>query len=451
MSKRAAPSSEAPARTPAAVLLSLAFLLVALLAFRQVGSVDAGFHLRAGNAILSGAGWPTHDTFTYTVNDHEYVDTSWGFQVLAALVERAAGAPGLVLLVTAAVLGTFLVLYRTARLVPSDPLWLAAWVALGGLASELRFEARPEILSYLFLAVVLHLLHRHAEGRAAPLWALPAIHLVWVNTHGLFVLGWIAMACFVLGLAWKSRALDRRLLLWSAASVPATLVNPYGLDGTLFPLTLATRLQGSNVFAQAIGEFASPFALRLSDRFPFYPRVSIFSFRILLVVSLVGAVVAFRRKRPWCTLLWVAFVPLAYKMIRNLPVFVLATLPATVWALPAGSWLGRKRWRRLVEVAIGAAVVVLGLRVATDAYYVDSRREDRTGWGWNRHALAVETGAYLRNAPDLGRMLNHLNLGGYLIWATPRPVFIDGRLEVVGEEFFSYYAKALESQDALEA
>src|ERR1700675_1653120 len=97
----------------AAALLLLAFALVGLLAFRQVGSVDIGFHLTAGSHILAGDGWPRHDSFTYTVNDHDYVDTSWGFQVLVALVERAAGAHGLVLLVVALVLGIFYVLYRT--------------------------------------------------------------------------------------------------------------------------------------------------------------------------------------------------------------------------------------------------------------------------------------------------------------------------------------------------
>lgn len=441
----------------AAALLLLAFALVGLLAFRQVGSVDIGFHLAAGSQILSGDGWPRHDSFTYTVNDHDYVDTSWGFQVLVALVERAAGAQGLVLLVVVLVLGIFYVLVRTALLVPSDPATLAALVALGGLAAETRFETRPELLSYLFLAVVLHVLHRHAEGRASPLWVLPGIHLVWANTHSLFVLGWIATACFVVGLLWKRRGLDRRLLGWGAACVPATLLNPYGLRGALFPFTLATRFQGSNVFAQAIGEFASPFALRLSERFPFYPRVSIFSFRLFLALSLLGAIVALRRKRPWCALLWVAFAPLAYEMIRNLPILVVAALPATAWALRAGPLPAGKRRRRgtlakpLFELAIAGTVVVLGLRVATGAYYSDSRRDDRFGWGWNRLALPVDTAEFLRASSDQGRMLNHLNLGGYLMWATRRPVFIDGRLEVVGEEFFSYYVRALESQEALEA
>jgi tetratricopeptide (TPR) repeat protein len=47
-------------------------------------------------------------------------------------------------------------------------------------------------------------------------------------------------------------------------------------------------------------------------------------------------------------------------------------------------------------------------------------------------------------------MLNHLNLGGYLMWALPEPVFIDGRLEVVGEEFYQHYQKLMGSKEGLD-
>jgi tetratricopeptide (TPR) repeat protein len=439
-------------------LLLLAFAAIGLLAFRQVGSVDIGFHLKAGEAILSGAGWPTHDTFTYTVNDHPYVDTSWGYQVVAALVHRAASTQGLVLLHVAFVLGIFLVLYRTSLLVPADPVSRATLMLLGGLACEMRFETRPEILSYLLLALVLHVLHRHAEGLPSPLWALPLIHLVWANVHSLFVLGWAAVLCFAVGVSSRRGAVDRRLAAWGAACLPVTLLNPYGFRGVAFPFTLASRFRGTNAFAQTIGEFASPFALRLSEKFPFYPRVPIFSFRLFLILSLVGTLVAFRRKRYACTLLWIVFAPLAYKMIRNLPILVVAALPATIWALPLRDLLSKLTTRRsapavtrLVSLGLATAAFVLCARVVSDAYYVASRREDRFGWAWNRGALAVDTAEFLRRVPAEGRLLNHLNLGGYLMWATDRPVFIDGRLEVVGEEFFSFYQSVLDDEGALEA
>jgi tetratricopeptide (TPR) repeat protein len=103
---------------------------------------------------------------------------------------------------------------------------------------------------------------------------------------------------------------------------------------------------------------------------------------------------------------------------------------------------------------LGAAAgvsLLLGLRVWHDAYYIASRRPDRFGVGLNRAVLPADAAAYATRARLDGRMLNHLNFGGYLMWALPEPVFVDGRLEVIGEAFYEHYRSALASPEALEA
>lgn len=438
------------------VALACVLALLALLAFRQVGSLDTGFHLRAGEHILAGKGWPATDPFTFTLGDRPYVDTSWGYQVLAAAIHRAAGTAGLVGLDVLLVLATFLLLLRTCRLAPADPGVVAALLLAGGLASELRFEARPELGSWLLLAAVLHLLHRRAEGLRAPLWALPILHLVWANLHALFVLGWGAIACFLVAETIRDRRVPRDLLGWGALSVAVTVINPYGLTGALFPLTLATRLQEGNAFAQSIGEFVSPFALRLSSSFPFYPRLPVWCFRALFVLAAIGGVLslgrgegASGRRRPEALLLFLAFAPLSFRMIRNMPILVIATLPATAFALARRLPLRGSRRAVLAGLVAGAAAL-LSVRVATDAYYVASRRMDRFGIGWNGLTVPVDAARFADRVGLRGPMLNHLDFGGYLMWARPDPVFIDGRLEVVGEEFYRSYRRNLASEGALE-
>jgi tetratricopeptide (TPR) repeat protein len=392
-------------------------------------------------------------------------------------------------------------LLLTARLARVDSTLLPALFLLGGLAAEMRYETRPELVSYLLLALVLYLLHRHAEGKASPLWLLVPIHLIWVNMHGLFIVGWLAEGCFILGLLVRDRRLDRRLLVWTAAAVTVALLNPYGWRGATFPLVLATRLQPENVFAQSIGEFTSPFAMGLSSQFPFYPRAPIFSFRLFALLSLLALIPLARRKRWWSLLLWGVGMALAYRMVRNIPVLIVATLPATVWGLsasrlferlrglpstgaasrktsrPESGSVSRRRRRRkdparhlrstsglgntppwvtaIFLRGLPALVIVvalfLGLRVYHDAYYIASRRIDRFGLGWNRLSIPVDAVEYARRAGLRGPVLNHLNLGGWLMWAHPDPVFIDGRLEVMGEKFYNEYRRALSSTDELEA
>jgi tetratricopeptide (TPR) repeat protein len=443
-----AASAEVPVWLGRAALVAVA-LLAGVLATRQVASLDVGFHLAAGERVLSGQGWPRTDPFTYTVSDRAYIDTSWGFQLLAALAQRTGGAGGLVLLQVALVLGTLLALYRTARLQPASPTWLALLLGLGVVASEMRFEIRPELVSYLLLALLLHVLQRHALGLPAPLGCLPAIFLIWVNGHGLFVLGWGALGCALLGAVLSGGGLDRRLAAWSAAAVAVTLINPYGLAALTFPLTLATRMSAENAFNQSIGEFVSPFALRLSEQFPFYPRAPLAAYHALLGLGLIAAWRLARARRFAALLCLALFGALSTRMIRNLPLLVVGGLPATLWGLQGLPALARRRVQAALAVATCLACLGLGLRAWHDAYYIASRRTDRSGLGWNRLALPIEAAQLAAERLD-GPVLNHLNFGGYLIWAWRRPVFVDGRLEVLGESFFEQYRQIMETEDGLE-
>ena len=435
--------------------LGLIFLLLAVLAVRQVGSLDVGFHLEAGEHILSGNGWPDNDPFTYTVNDRPYIDTSWGYQVVLASIQRLAGAPGLVLFHAGLVLVIFVLLYGTARLADAAPGPLLLSLLLAVMASEMRFETRPELLSYTLLVLVLYLLHRHSEGRDSPLYLLPAIFLVWANCHSLYVLGWVALGCFAVGPLLRHRRADRKLSIWAAASLPVVLINPYGWKAVAFPFTLATRLSEQNVFNRSIGEFVSPFSLNLSEQFPFYPQAPIWAFRLLFVLVVLSLVPLLRQKRIWCVLLALPFLYLSFRMVRNMPLLVVAALPGTVWGLSPAPGRGARRipgwWPRAVAVAVAAIALLLALRVYNDAYYVASRRVERFGWGWNHTLLPEDVVRYAKRSGLTGRVLNHLNFGGYLMWARSQPVFIDGRLEVVGERFYEYYRRVLASEDAMEA
>jgi tetratricopeptide (TPR) repeat protein len=267
------------------------------------------------------------------------------------------------------------------------------------------------------------------------------------------------MGCFVLGGWIRDRRPDHALLGWSLASVAVTVINPYGIRGVVFPFTLATRMQAGNPFGQSIGEFVSPFALKLSDQFPFYPKLPIDCFRVLAVLAILSLPVLFRRKRWDLCLLVIAFFPLAVEMIRNMPLLVITAFPALVWAMPAERVLElsglRHRWRARaiagVLALLAVTMVLLGLRVVHDAYYIASRRPSRFGLGWNRIILPLGAAEFAMRAGLTGPVLNHLNFGGTLMWKLPQPVFIDGRLEVVGERFYDEYRQAFDSEEALEA
>ncbi len=134
-----------------AVVLCLVFLLIMTFSFRKAGSHDTGFHLRAGESILNGEGFPEKDSFTYTLNNHDYVDTSWGFQVVLSLVNRTVGVNGMIVFNVMLVLLTFFVLFRTVRLGSDDVLITALFLSrqLLPLKPDLKFVPNLPVTCFL--------------------------------------------------------------------------------------------------------------------------------------------------------------------------------------------------------------------------------------------------------------------------------------------------------------
>ncbi len=144
----------------------------------------------------------------------------------------------------------------------------------------------------------------------------------------------------------------------------------------------------------------------------------------------------------------VAFAPLAIKMVRNVPLFVVVVLPLFVWTVSLFRF--PEKYRKVLSVMAAVIVILITLRVFTDGWYISDRRQERTGLGWNNLNLPVEAVEYIRRKELNSPMINDLAFGGYLMWALDQKVFIDGRLEVAGEKFFVYAEESLLNQDRLD-
>jgi hypothetical protein len=443
-----APAAAAHHRVLRALALLVILALAALFAWREETSLDLGFHLASGRYILEHGAWPRTDPFTYTVATHPYIDMHGLFQIAFALAERAGGMLGIALLREAFVLATLGILWASARRRGvGSPALLAAGFGLAIAAWELRFIVRPELASCLLLAAELYLLRRHAEdGRARWLWMVPALQLVWVNAHalsmfGIAVLGLYALATLVRGL--RRPPLDRTPWIALAAACVALFVNPYGIEGVRFLWELRTRIESGNVFGESIGELASPFSAAMAGMLP------VTAFQILLVATGVALIARGRRLALFDVLIVLLFAALAATRVRNLGLFVVAALPVALEA--AGGvvdWLARRRAaaRRRNGEAVAFAIVALvlagvGLQVMRGAWYASNQRPARVGF---RESPAVYPLGTLRTRQSEslgGPVFNTLEFGGYLIshlWPREK-VFIDGRLEVLGEAFYSEY------------
>ena len=352
-------------------------LLVFLVGCVQLEDPDIWWHLRTGQLIYERGEVPRTDWFTYTNPDSPWIDLHWGFQLFAAGLWHLGGVPALVLSKSLLATATFAVAMTAVR--SNWPAWqtAACWLPSLLIFSG-RNQVRPEMFSLLFLAAELAILF-HARTRPRLVWLLPPIQVLWINVHALFVLGLVLWTCFVAGEAarrWLSlenektnaepvRTTFRRWLAVSALMAAATLANPYGLAGALFPLTLLKRIEGPDhaFYSLFSGEFRGipEFLAQYGIAGLFY---NLTTFMLLLLVVLGLLSFAPRAMRGWLDFyrmaVFVLFAWLGWKANRNAVLFALVA--GVVLRANLGEWLANRgpehRCFRLGRVLTAA---VLGL------------------------------------------------------------------------------------------
>ena len=422
------------------------FLLVALLSIRKIGSDDIGFHLKAGEWIVQHRAFPQKDTFTYTQTGRDYLDSNGLYQVLLYGLYRVFGYPALTLMTAAVIVGVFFLLWVRLQATRS-PSWAISLLLLAAvLGMERRFIVRPEVFSWIYLGVTLWVLDQRFNRTRNLLFLLPFLQWFWINTEGLFMLGWASCGIYFLSERLHKKKWDRSLALYSLISVAAGLLNPYGLKGLLFPLKLWTRLQDSNPYKQTIAEFFSPWRALQVQNLALDTHLHLFLFFAVAALGLMLMSLTFQQRKFHEPLLFFIFLFLAAKALRNIPLLMLVALPIIASCASSlrmdlrWAWLSRPR----VAWALSFFIFLWCLRVFTNAYYISDRRNDRIGLGLDYQVLPAKACQFLAQNGLSGRMVNDLNSGGWLDWQASQPTFMDGRLEVPED---SFYPRVLQSYE----
>jgi hypothetical protein len=294
---------------------------------------DIWWHLKTGELILANLQIPIENLFTYTNPKSPWIDLHWGFQCFVALIYNQFGAFGLIFTKSVFGLLTFLLLLLTSR--NSLPSWLTllCWSPFLVIFSA-RYHVRPEMFSLLFVSLTLWVLH-YSTSRPALLWLLVPTQIAWVNVQGLFVLQHLLVGAFLLQqlvmLVYDRRhaLLLRRLLLVFILSIMASFINPYGLQGALFPLELMGKMSGElRVFFQSLAGETSGIA-EFIDRYGLLAltknstTLTLFGTTFVVVISQFTSSILRRTIDIYHWSLIVGFAYLAWQMNRNSNLFAL--------------------------------------------------------------------------------------------------------------------------------
>jgi len=444
---------------------------------------DIWWHLRTGQLIWQRGEIPRTDWFTYTNPDAPWIDLHWGFQLLAAGLWSVGGSAALILTKAAIGVITLGIAMSIEKRGWSKAVTVACWL-IPVLIFVGRFYVRPEILTLLFLACTLAILY-HASKKPWLIWLLPLVQVCWVNMQGLFVLQFVVIGCFALDQVFRHltngfhdgdppRIPMRGLLIASGTTFLASLLNPYGLRGALFPVTLFEKVGGSK------REFFFNFAGELEGVSEFIEKSGVSGLflnitTLCLIELTLGILISFlllwqfRRFDLYHLLIAVGFAYLAWQMNRNSVLY--AIVGGMVFRLNIGQWWDlkvkqvadeRKRKKHKQEsrlpfvehatkfrAALAIILVALIISVPIGIYHKLRPTLFNRQFGLGQSQWYPHSGAeFLKDHPDLPDRVyaSHLGVAAVCIFhvAPEKKIFADPRLETNTPETLQAHQQILE-------
>ncbi len=379
---------------------------------------DTWWHVSVGQQVLQTHTWPTSDPYSFTAHGTEWIAYEWLGEVAMAMAARAGGLLGLALLLKGLITVITALLYYYAFIASGNSKAACIATAFVLPIAAVAFSLRPQLFGYVFLLLTLICLEHFRRGNRQALWFLPPLFMVWVNTHGTFVFGFLAigiywasgLVSFQMGGLTAERWMPRQrsqLLLTTLLCLLALLVTPYGSRLAAYPLEMATS-QPVNIS-------------HIQEWQPLSFDLGIGKYLLGFVLVIFLAQVIFRlsfKLHELAMLFFAAYAACVH--IRFVLIFAifLAPIVATIlsrWVPPYEAAIDRH-----VLNAIIIALVVIGL-----VKLLPSKRDLDKMVAKDYPVRAIE---YLRQNPQPNEMFNEYGWGGYLIWQLPEhKVFIDGR------------------------
>jgi hypothetical protein len=451
-------------------LVTLAGIFI-FLSTHPIRPHDFWWHLKAGATIATTGHIPLVDTFSYTVLGQPYpsYQTYWLME-LALYGAYSLGGSALVVFVHSAVItaaygllfGLCLRCSRSWRVAAASTLFSAAL----GLND---WNVRPQAIAPLLAVVLLWVIYyaratRVAKGtsRLGLWWLAPVFFsmLIWVNSHGSFVIGLILLGIWLADDVWhilKARLADggwervkllREPCLALLTAALACLFNPRGLGILAYLGTIG----GDPVIQNLVPEWMPPAFDSLHGSF----------FLIGLLLSATVLTLSTRQLNFFQMLTFLAFAALGLKTLRGVIWFGIVMAPVLADHLPNLA----EQARRIVKRPIGshsqsqslllnyvlAGFVLLGVCFSLPWF------KDRLGFLGEKSGLLssetpVEATRFMLEEGLPAPVFHDMSFGSYLIWAAQPvyPVFVDSRIELYPVEIWQDYLEISAAKGGWEA
>lgn len=407
----------------ATAVSTLFFCATLFMRARILTTQDLYLHIAVGRWIRIHHLVPDRGIFSGSMADAPWLAHEWLASLGASALFDHLGWNGLVAvtaLLVACAIG--IVAHEAAR--TAGPVQALVWAVLAWGLCLVHIAARPHMTTLpLFALWIAAHVRARAAHRAPPLYLALAM-ILWANLHGGFLIGPVFTLLFALEAIYAAdcwRAAGLAALRWGvflAAALLAALVTPHGFSGLLFPIHLTSM-------TSALAGITEWQPSSLDNNAPL-----IFWLLLLFFIMAVFELrVAITRVVMILILIYLAFAHVRHTDLLAVaaPLLLLDALSEARFKNFAAETLF---WGKPARSAVVVVVALLLFTMTVSSLAIIGRNPDH---GADR--FTPEAAVNWAQARHLqGPVLNTYNFGGYLIFRGVAP-FIDGRIELYGQEF----------------
>jgi tetratricopeptide (TPR) repeat protein len=405
------------------ILAFLIFLFAFVFTFNKIYEGDAFWHLKLGQYILNTHSLPFQDIFSYTFAGMRIYPVEWLFEVIWYSVYSFLGVAGIIVIKAVVAGFTSVFLYLSFEHYKINRYIGFAIIACAFIIAGSYFVDRPQIITYLGIALFVFITSLPHIDKKKILWSIPIIMLVWVNMHPGAVFGIIFLSAWLmegfinlLKHDIKSDDFYIRLTIFFVTLLTTVITpNTYHLYTFLFHHVVSLGQKGG---LEYIAEFMPP---SLSQTPTMFTGLVIFT-----VIFLIGLF-----KMPLRYVFFgLVMLPLSFDMRRMVIMALIGIAPGI--GIVVHDWL--ERLNKLNIPAVFMAVVYAVILVLPFGYEYYQYKTDYVGY----KGIGIQKQFYPKQAIDFilrnhikGNIYNSINFGGAVIFLGYPQVkdFIDTRLD----------------------
>jgi hypothetical protein len=409
---------------------------------------DFWWHITIGREILASGHIPSVDIYSYTAAGQPYPSYQmfWLMEILLYSVYKLGGAALVVFLQSLMITSAYAVVFMICKQVSHSWRVTAFGVLFAAALGLNDWNVRPQSITFLLASLILLAIYAYRrKPRASWLVIFPVSMLIWVNSHGTFVIGLVLIAIWWVQELWetliqrirhKSDVEIKRILvpgLVFGFSSLACLINPRGPGIINYVQTLTS----SSVVQNLVTEWAPPSFTTMMGAIFF---IGLIGSGLLLVLSP-------KKPNSFQIITYVGFGILSIRTSRGIVWFGLVMAPVVAGQLAA--LIERyKKPAQQAEHQAGSGLMnglfvslIILMAIATLPWFKSVLPLPTAKAGLIAAETPMQATQVLLDDAPPGRVFNAMSFGSYLIWAAyPQyRVFVDSRIELFPEQVWADY------------